>query len=215
MSKTKEVEAVNPEHQLAQYEPLYTRLTGWATLKVVDERSKTEALEAIRGLEELQDKYKAFRDSLVSDTIKKMQKLVQSREKIIKDIVGDWSKGLRGQLSGYETAQSEIRRKEEERLQAEQAKKYAKAVAKADSKGSVPPPPPPPVAVIAPKEDGVSFSTKAVFEIIDINLVPREYLCLNEKMVNKIINAGIKEIAGLRISNIKTARIGESKEEDI
>lgn len=37
------------------------------------------------------------------------------------------------------------------------------------------------------------------FEVVDINAVPREYLVLDETAVRRAIQAGIREIPGLKI----------------
>ena len=216
VKKTEEkvVEVTLPEQELAKYETLYTRLTGWVTLKVVDERSKGEALEAVRGLEELGEKYKKFRDGLISEDVRKMQKWALAREKIIKEVVGKYDCGLRGELSKWETLQSQIREKEEAKLREAQIKAYEKQVKKADAKGSIPPPPPPVISIDKPKEDGVTYTDKPVVEVIDFKLVPDECKLLNEKVAIARAKLGVKD-PGLRVTWIKTARIGEAKSVDV
>jgi hypothetical protein len=59
--------------------------------------------------------------------------------------------------------------------------------------------PQPPVAV-APKVDGVSFRTDWDFEIVDANLIPREYLIPDEKKIRGVVKAmrGAARIPGVR-----------------
>jgi hypothetical protein len=202
---------VIPEQELAKFEPSYNRLTAEGKgLKIVDEATKLNALDIVRELENLQDKYKAFRDSLVSETIKKMQKLVQGREKVIKEIVGDWHSGLRGQLSQYETLQEQARIEQEARLREKQQKEYEKQIAKAEKKGTVPPPPPAPVAVVAQKDEGVSYSEKWVYEVVDFKALSDDCKMVDDKLVMNLINkCGVREKAGLKIWSVKTPIIKE------
>lgn len=89
------------------------------------------------------------------------------------------------------------------------AAKHAKAVDKAETKGAPPPPPPPPpaapVTVVAPQVNtrlGGTTSANQVwdFEIIDPNLVPRQYLLIDETGIRRaVIRDKVREIAGVRI----------------
>ena len=122
--------------------------------------------------------------------------------------------GLRGELSKWETLQSQIREKEEAKLREAQIKAYEKQVKKADAKGSIPPPPPPVISIDKPKEDGVTYTDKPVVEVIDFKLVPDECKLLNEKVAIARAKLGVKD-PGLRVTWIKTARIGEAKSVDV
>jgi len=46
---------------------------------------------------------------------------------------------------------------------------------------------------------GVSVSSVWTFEIVDPNLVPREYLMVDEAAIRRAVNSGVREIAGVRI----------------
>jgi hypothetical protein len=183
--------------------------------KIVDDVSNVRATAIIRDLELLGCQFKRFRESLykpIKDFIKGMEAKITPYEKTIKDTVGDWQTGIRGAKSRYETERDNARRKEEERLQAEQQAKYAKEVAKADKKGAVPPPAPAPVVVVAPKEEGVSYSEKWVFEVVDFDLVPSDCKIIDDQIVNARINkGGVRTIPGLKIWCVKTPIIREEQ----
>lgn len=49
----------------------------------------------------------------------------------------------------------------------------------------------------------MSERTKWTFEIEDVALIPREYFMVNEKLIQKLINAGISQIPGIKIKEEK------------
>lgn len=213
--------------ELATFEPQYKNLiTEAKVLRIKDEVSKKRAIDLIRELNLLFDQYQNAEDKVIKplkDHIKNLEKETKPYKKAITEIVGkDSYSGLRGQLSDYETKMAEDRRKEEERLRAEQQKTYDKEVAKAGKKGEIAPAPPPPVIVQGAKESGVSFRDDWTFDEkrVAIEQVPEIFggvrlKKLDEKAVQKLIDAGCREIPGVPIYAKKVPIIREEKLEDL
>lgn len=195
---------VTQEQELGKYEDRFKILVKEGTvLKIVNDSTKVQVLGIIRDFNFLTKKYKELKDYFTKDLkahVKKIEGNFIPYEKAIKEIVGkDSRSGLRGQLADWEMKCQEEARKEEERVRTEQQKKYDKDVAKADKKGEIAPPPPPPVNIQSKKEEGVSYRTEFDFQVFDENIIPREYLILDEKKVKKLVKDGLKNVPGLRI----------------
>ena len=217
----------NYSQELVKLKPRFDGLVQVArVLKVINEETKKQAIDHIRELNLLTEKFQGLQDYFlkpIEDHVKKVKKDFKPFLKEIESIVGkDSYAGLRGQLADYETQQAEIRRKEEEKLRAEQQKKYDKEVVKADKKGEIAPPPPPPVLVQAKKEEGVSYSDKWTYheDKVEIEKVPEVFggvrlKILNDRAVQKLIDAGAREIPGIPIYCKKIPIIREEKLENL
>jgi hypothetical protein len=218
---------LNQEQELAKYEPQYkTLLQQGADLIINSEETKVQGISLIRDLGLLSDKYKKLRDFLVKpikDHVKKIEASIKPYEKAIEKVVGDSSyTGLRGQLSAYETIREATARAEEEKLRKIQAEEYKKKVQIADKKGEIAPPPPPPIVVEKNKEEGVAYSDKWTFddEVFEIEKVPEilngvRLKILDTKTIQKLIDAGCREIPGIRIFCKKIVIIREEKVENL
>lgn len=228
MVKEKNVNTeINQEQELAKLRPRYLGLIPTAKeLKVINEETKKQAIDCIRELNLLAEQFKKLRDYFlkpIEDHIKNIKKDYKPYLQEIEDIVGkDSYYGLRGQLANYETKMAETRRIEEERLRKEQEEKYKKDVAKADKKSEIAPPPPPPITVEAKKEEGVSYRDDWTYDKdnIEIEKVPEilngvRLKTLDGKVVQKLIDAGCREIPGLKIFCKKVPIIREEKVSDL
>lgn len=114
-------------------------------------------------------------------------------------------KTLRGKLLAYRQEQQRIQREEEERLR-KLAEKEQKRLAKQAEKNGLPTPPPIVVPMVeqVPKsvQSGMAktgFRTVWTFEVVDPAKVPDEYKVVDEKKIRAVVNAGIREISGVRI----------------
>jgi sRNA-binding protein len=58
-------------------------------------------------------------------------------------------------------------------------------------------------------QSGAAFTAKKVwdYELVDISLVPNEFVTLNESKVSAVVKAGISEIPGIRIFQKSTASV--------
>ena len=117
---------------------------------------------------------------------------------------------VRGKVTAFHTA--ERKRFEEERRRQEQAELARLAAEAARIDAETPddepveaPPPPAPIALNAPpKTVRSSMATTSMrdvwkWEIADESKIPREYLMIDEKKVNAMVRAGIRQIEGVRI----------------
>ena len=117
---------------------------------------------------------------------------------------------VRGKVTAFHVA--ERRRFEEERRRQEAAELERLAAEAARIDAETPddepveaPPPPAPVALNAPpKTVRSSMATTSMrdvwkWEIADETKIPREYLMIDEKKLNAVVRAGIRQIEGVRI----------------
>lgn len=63
----------------------------------------------------------------------------------------------------------------------------------------------------APAVAGVSFTEKWDWSVVDLSLVPREYLCVDTTKVNAAVKGGARQIPGLNIFSTTQARIVAGK----
>jgi len=112
---------------------------------------------------------------------------------------------LRRKVLAYRQEQVRQQRKEEERLRKLAEKEQQRIEKKAEKKG-LPAPPPlvMPVIKSAPKTmqatlGSATMKTAWDFQVVDENLVPREYLVVDEKKIRAVVKAGIRNIPGVRI----------------
>jgi len=108
---------------------------------------------------------------------------------------------LRDAIAAYKVEQERKRKEQEEFLR--RKREILERLAR-EKKLEVAVPPPveqPPVPAAVKTSTGATVATRKVwtFRLVDINLVPREYLTLDEAKVRKAIAAGVREIPGLEI----------------
>lgn len=203
------------KQELVQYQESYNNLIQQGRdLKIKDESSKIIGIIIIRELKLLQAQYKKIKDYFTKDLkthIKKIEGNITPYEKEIKAMLGEAKKmtGLCGQLAKYETEQENIRCKKEEELRKEQQKQYEEKIKEAEENKQVAPPPPMLVNIEFQKSEGISYRNEWNYEIVDKNIIPKEYLIIDDKKIKGVIKVGIKEIPGLRIFSIKVPVIKE------
>ena len=106
---------------------------------------------------------------------------------------------LKSKIVVYQSEQEKIRMAEEKWLIKLQEKQYAKDIQKAEKKGMEAPPPPPPITIKEENVAGLQIRKMWDFQIVDEKKITREYLCVDEKKIRKVVNAGVREISGIRI----------------
>lgn len=137
----------------------------------------------------------------LNDTVKKVNDWFKSVAAPLESA----DKLLRGKIQTYQAEEARRRREEEERLRKLAEKEHAKQVAKAERKGEEPPPPPPTVVVPGPattiRSSAGTVSTTKVwdFEIVDESQIPREFLMVDTTKIRKVVQAGLRNIPGVRI----------------
>lgn len=117
---------------------------------------------------------------------------------------------IRLKADSYDRAKIEAIRRENERRQREADEKAKRDLARSVTTGTPPPAAPAPVALTidVPKtvvgSEGGAATRKSnwSFEIVDENLVPREYCKPDEKTIRAFVNAGKRDIPGVRIFEV-------------
>ena len=147
-------------------------------------------------------------------------KLINGRFKAYTDNIKNGQAVLDRKLLDFKRADEEVRRKEEaERHSAEQARQLAEAekLAKAGLKDAAIEKidealtsEPEKVPTITRGEYGATATIQKRwnYEIVDLTLVPRQYLELNASAVRAAINQGVREIPGLNILQVESLRVG-------
>ena len=156
------------------------------------------------------DEEKAFHIKPLKEHIKKLEAELKPKYDILEKIEGI----LKGKMVVYTVEQDNIRKEQEEKLRIEQQKKYEKEVKKAEKKDVPPPPPPAPIVVEKPKIAGFSMREIWDFEIVDVNLIPKDYLVPDEKKIRKVISAGVT-IPGVKSFKKMSSAVSKSTEEEI
>jgi len=150
-------------------------------------------------------------EGLIDDKRKQLTRPLLDEKKIIDDIaksitsdLNDAIKDLRAQILKYEKKKEEDRLEELRRIEEEKKKAEERLMSSASSKDDVL------EAIdviqeIAKTEDELreakssSISKVWTYEVVDIKLVPRAYLKIDDAEVKAAIKVGIREIPGIRI----------------
>lgn len=115
---------------------------------------------------------------------------------------------IRSKVGAYRTAQAEVARKEQARLDALAAKQQAALDKKAEKQGvEAPIITAPVVAQPAAKVGHASMRKDWRFTIVDAAKVPADYLVVDESKIRKAIAGGVREIAGVKIYQEETVVI--------
>jgi len=132
-------------------------------------------------------------------------KAINSFCKLFTEPLAQVENGLKLKISQYEAKRELERREAEERARREAEALQRKINEEAQKLGVEAPQVPelvmPKAETVTRTESGVSSFQKKIwdFELIDIKLVPREYLTLDALSVRNALRMGIREIPGLRI----------------
>ncbi len=163
------------------------------------ERGKTLAKEARKIEQFIEEKRKEVTKPLLD-----RKKQIDDFAKQLTNELNNAVKPLRSQIQKYEEEKErrrleelrrieEERRRQEEELRVAQAKGDTAQIAKIQE-----------ISELEAKEAELSEKSSSLrmvwtFEIVNIELVPREYLVLDETAVRRAIQSGEREIPGLRI----------------
>lgn len=200
-----DAQAVASSEEVKELETDLANIKGRAqTLVVKDDESYAFGSETLTwiqsGLKKCEERRKFF--------VKPLQDHVSQINLFFKNFtepLEGFKESISAKMIEYRREQENARRIEEERIRKEQEKLQKKAEKTAEKRGEVAPPPLPVVAIpIAPKTTfsdlGAVTAKKAwAWEIVNANAVPREYLCIDEKKINAVIRAGVRDIRGIKI----------------
>ncbi|MFX1313957.1 MAG: hypothetical protein ACFFHD_15305 [Promethearchaeota archaeon] len=188
---------------------LEKKLTG---LVLTDEQSVINATNIGVSISSFEKEIETKRKEKVSPLNDEV-KLINNFFKSYVDRVNNLKKDIASKIDAYRLAErrkaEEKARLEEERLKKEREIQRRKELAEAKLKNEEPPPIAPKIQEVKP----VDFTPKTMrsdygkateritwkFEIVDLKKISREYLIPDETKIRKVINAGIREIPGIRI----------------
>lgn len=160
-----------------------------------------EALTVVKGLaKEIEDRRKAF-VSPFNDVVKAVNAKFRPYAERLADVEGM----IKCKITKFIMAQAELARKEQARIEKENAAKMAKYEAKVEAGKNAAPPVLSTATVEVEKKVQTASGAKIhmvktrKFEVIDLAQVPLEYHMADEVKIGKIVRAGIAAIPGVRI----------------
>jgi len=169
-----------------------------AEIKVIDSESLQRAVVMIQEIKRAKEKVEETRKFFV-DPLRKQISEINAKFKPYIDALDAAETLIKDEIIIYKEEERLKRELELEKLRKQQELNYRKEVKKAEKRGLVPPPPPAPIEIVQPKVDGLTMKKVWDFEIIDETKIPREYLTPDLVKIRKVIQAGVRNIEGLRI----------------
>lgn len=169
-----------------------------AEIKVIDSESLQQAVVMIQEIKRAKEKVEETRKFFV-DPLRKQISEINAKFKPYIDALDAAETLIKDEIIIYKEEERLKRELELEKLRKQQELNYRKEVKKAEKRGLVPPPPPAPIEIVQPKVDGLTMKKVWDFEIIDETKIPREYLTPDLVKIRKVIQAGVRNIEGLRI----------------
>ena len=174
------------------------------TLEIRDDQEDTEAKAALSVIAAKKKDLELLRKSFVAplnDHVKNINTFFKERSMPL--IHAD--EIIRGKVARYFSQKQEAARIEQQRLLRLAQKRQERLDTKAQEKGKESAPPVPVAIVETPekttKTEAGSVTVRKVwdFRILEENLIPREYLMVDEKKIRAIVRAGIRQIPGVHI----------------
>jgi septal ring factor EnvC (AmiA/AmiB activator) len=173
-----------------------------SSLKVVDNDTYLQASELLKSLKELEKRIKDYFKPL-KEQAHKAWKAVCDRENAEIEKLQPSMRYLNTQLTQYNLEQERKRQEEEARLRREAEKveeeRRLQEALEAEKTGNIKEAeaileektfiPSPIVEKTIPKVKGQTMTTIWRWRVIDVNIVPREYMQVNEIAVNQIVKA--------------------------
>lgn len=196
---------------LTNYQNRLIDLTQQAKeFKVIDDDTKTKAVESMGMLRQLSKNLKSRQNVLLS----KYEEYIKGVKGFIKSFVDPAEKeginALKKSIGDYDTAQIIAKRKQDEEEAIARKKLQEELDKQADKAGveRVQLPDAPTNTEKEPmrtrSETGALLSTKLVWKgvIVDPDKVPRYYCTPDQKLINEAVKNGIREIAGVEIKEV-------------
>ncbi|RJO61082.1 MAG: hypothetical protein C4542_07290 [Dehalococcoidia bacterium] len=208
--------AVNPQAQ--NFDDALSLTTQAKGLKVIDNNTLKAADEMLATVKDTRKQVSAYFKPLC-DQAHKMHKDLLAKMKEVDTPLAEAEMYLKGQAVAYIAEQERKQKEEEERLRKLQEEEQLKAAIQAEEHGA----PevaeaileestvmPAPMAAPAPKLANGTLREEWKWEITDPNLIPREYLKLDEVKINGVVRAMKKatNIPGIRVYSTKNIAAG-------
>lgn len=186
------------------------------SLRVVDATSYTRAGELVTGLRALSKRITAFFEDDVRRAHELHRSLTRKRSEAVDPVDKECAR-LTREMGAWKTeedrkareAAARLAREEQERQRAIALEEAAALEAQGEQalaesvveQAIAMPAPVIPIAPTAPKVDGISYRSVWRHEVVDVALVPREYLVIDEAKIAAVVRAtkGTLPIPGVRV----------------
>lgn len=183
--------------------------TQAVTLTIATNKELMNASELLSRVAKLRKDLETRRKFIV-DPLNKQVKQINEAFKFWSAPLDHADRVLRKGIADYQAEQrrrAEEERRRQDELERNRLEALEQAVEQPTPKGEpativFPVPPPPvsePLRTVKTSAGLVSTRKRWTFEVLDLSVVPREYLMLNERAVREAIRQGVREIPGLRI----------------
>lgn len=167
-----------------------------ASLEIRNTPEMEQAVALTKRIKEEKAKIDEIKDLLVKP-LKVQAKAIEAKLKPRIDELDNAESMLKQKMVNYTLEQDKVRLQKEEILRKEQEKKYLKELKKSEKEGIIPPPPPEPVTIEKQKIEGFSMRMSWDYRIINVDLIPRDFMIPDDKKIRKCILAGL-EIKGIQ-----------------
>lgn len=172
-------------------------------LKVENEEMNQKAVQIGTSAKSLIKQIEETRVQTISEPLS-FVKGVNAFTKLFTDKLASIESLMKQKITQYRAFQEQKRREAELAAQKATEEVQKKLNEEARKTGTIPvqveTPIIPKQETVTRSESGAAYSRKFwTFEIININLIPRDYLIANETTIRKAINAGVREIPGINI----------------
>jgi hypothetical protein len=205
MTPMEAVQEVVSSSEVKELETDLANIQGRAqSLVVKDEESYQFGAETLTwiqsGLKKCEDRRKFFVKPL-QDHVSRINLFFKNFTEPLDGFKNDISR----KLLTYRSEQEQKRREEEDLFRKEQEKLQKKAEKTAVRNGTPIPAPLPIVAIpVAAKTTfndlgAVTAKKTWQWDVVNLAVIPREYLCVDEKKINALVRAGVREIKGIKI----------------
>jgi hypothetical protein len=175
-------------------------------LIVTNDDEYAKAVDILSGIAGEKKKIEEARKSL-GDPMRLLVEKINSMFKVVSTPFLTADTTIRRKADDYDRAKQEAIRRENERLQREAEERAKRDLARSVADGTPPPAAPSPATfspeipktVVGAEGGAATRKTTWDFEIINQNEIPREYLMPNEKFIRAAIQAGKRDIPGVKI----------------
>ncbi len=180
------------------------------SIEITDAASDAAACEFILQVKTARKRWDELRHWF-TDPLEKQKKAIIARFKNDDEPLAEAESIVSRKHLEWDRAQREAARKEQERLQKLAERRAEREAKKAEEKGVEPPPVVIPMPTIAEPPKTVrtaagSLTTRVVwkFEVIDFAALPDEYKVPDAAKLGRVVNAGARNIPGVRIFQTET-----------
>lgn len=156
--------------------------------KLVVIKSDADIVKAVEFLVLVKDKINTLEDErqFYTKPINESLKRLNARFKELTEPLKNAERAVKDAINNYKQAREEQRLKDQDKLQKKNGNANIVLI------DSIP-------DIVESKSGEIRTTRRWVYEIVDVNKIPKEYLTLDTDKVNEAISEGIRSIPGLKI----------------